>query len=443
MANVNVLDIMRSRKLDPMQFNFESIFMQNSMYLYLPPEDIAQLHKIATSLKLSSKLDEKLKMINQIMVARGFKKLACGTNRVVYRFIEDQSFVAKIALDRVGLSDNPSEYMNQQYLKPFVAKMFQVSPCGTVGFAEYVIPITRASEFYNIADDVFDILVNKILGKYVVEDIGASYFMNWGVRRGFCPVLLDYPYVYELDGKKLYCNKIMPNGLPCNGIIDYDDGFNNLICKSCGELYTARDLKSNNDQNLIIIEGGIKPMKVTINRGDEVICESMMESSTIEKPIFAKPKQKHNDNEFVVELTVDTGKYVASSTDDASPAGESDNVFDAYIGKKRNTIIPDMSHPPMPKRDKLGRFLPADHPYNNHMNRGRRTNNNVVKPDNNYTKPDQEEGSHPAPYYLTEDNGLTVVNNPHIITEKSANVKEKSQFIESSKTKAQAFADEY
>ncbi|MEG2585362.1 MAG: histidinol dehydrogenase, partial [Akkermansia sp.] len=42
------------------------------------------------------------------------------------------------------------------------------------------------------------------------------------------------------------------------------------------------------------------------NRGDEVICESMMESSTIEKPIFAKPKQKHNDNEFVVELTVDT-----------------------------------------------------------------------------------------------------------------------------------------
>ena len=30
--------------------------------------------------------------------------------------------------------------------------------------------------------------------------------MNYGLREGFGPVLLDYPYVFELDGRKLICN---------------------------------------------------------------------------------------------------------------------------------------------------------------------------------------------------------------------------------------------
>ena len=35
-----------------------------------------------------------------------------------------------------------------------------------------------------------------------MADIGTNFFMNWGIRPGFGPVLLDYPYVYELDGNK-------------------------------------------------------------------------------------------------------------------------------------------------------------------------------------------------------------------------------------------------
>ena len=58
--------------------------------------------------------------------------------------------------------------------------MFYISPCGTVGFAERVLPIKNKKEFKEIAPDVFEILVNKILGKYVMEDVGTKYFMNYG-----------------------------------------------------------------------------------------------------------------------------------------------------------------------------------------------------------------------------------------------------------------------
>ena len=39
--------------------------------------------------------NEKYRLINNIMMNRGFVKMASGTNRVVYRFADDYSFVDK------------------------------------------------------------------------------------------------------------------------------------------------------------------------------------------------------------------------------------------------------------------------------------------------------------------------------------------------------------
>ena len=83
-------------------------------------------------------------------------------------------------------------------LKPFVTKMFECSPCGTVATVERVEPITSRQEFLSVADDIFDLLNQQILGQYILEDIGTNYFMNYGLRKGFGPVLLDYPYLFEL-----------------------------------------------------------------------------------------------------------------------------------------------------------------------------------------------------------------------------------------------------
>ena len=275
MAKLSVLDVMKTKMITPAEFHFDSLMIP-PMECFLTYYDIQELHSIATSIKLSSNIKAKYKMIDDIMRPRGFKRFSAGTNRVVYSYLEDPTFLAKIAVDKVGMQDNPEEFKNQQLLKPYVAKMFYISPCGTVGFAERVLPVKNKEEFKQIASDVFDLLVYKILGKYVVEDVGTKYFMNYGVRAGFGPVLLDYPYVYKLDGKKLFCTEILPaTNMICDGEIDYDEGFNSLICTRCGKRYLACDLRDKSSNNKIInIKGGNK-MKVSVTYGNQVIKETI------------------------------------------------------------------------------------------------------------------------------------------------------------------------
>lgn len=286
MAKTNALDMLYNKTKSPLEFNFDNLWAPPLLSL-LTVQDIAELNRIATSVKLTGKIETKYKLIDQIMTNRGFVKLHAGTNRVVYRFIEDQRFVVKIAIDRVGIGDNPAEYRNQFLLKPFVTKVFEVSPCGTVGLFERVDAIMSREEFISVADDIFTLITKFFVGKYILEDFGSHYFMNWGIRKdGFGLVLLDFPYVYELDGNKLYCNapEIGNRNIVCGGQLDYDDGFNNLICTKCGKLYHARDLKKSDKEKLIIV-GGKKKMKVKVKIGSTVIKSNTQEIvKVIEQP---------------------------------------------------------------------------------------------------------------------------------------------------------------
>lgn len=126
MAKSDLLSILYSREKSPLEFHFESLYVP-PLYNYLSVEDINNLRYIATSLKLSSKIEVKYKMIDDILKRRGFKKLSAGTNRVVYKYLEDDRFVLKVAVDKVGMKDNPSEYKNQYSLQPFITKIFEVS----------------------------------------------------------------------------------------------------------------------------------------------------------------------------------------------------------------------------------------------------------------------------------------------------------------------------
>jgi hypothetical protein len=271
MARSDILNILYSKDKSPLEFQFDSLFLP-SMYYFISPQDVQSLYNIASSVRYSSKIELKYKEIDKIMTNRGFKKFHSGTNRVVYSFLEDQSFVAKIAVDKVGLRDNPDEYRNQHLLKPFVTKVFETSPCGSIGLFERVQPITSRTEFLHVAEDVFELLNKFIIGKYVLEDIGTNYFMNWGLRNGFGLVLLDFPYCYPLDGNKLYCNK--PDSItniPCGGTIDYDAGFNNLKCTRCGKLYLAQELQEKIENKLLLIKGDEPDIKVRIKRGGQTI----------------------------------------------------------------------------------------------------------------------------------------------------------------------------
>ena len=335
MANVDLLNIMKSKQVDPVKFQFDIMQIPPISY-FLSDQDIAALREIAMSLRLSAKIDVKRRMMDDIMRRRGFKRFQAGTNRIIYKFEESQAFVAKVAIDRVGLKDNPNEFKNQEILKPFVAKTFHVSECGTVALSERVEPIIRPSEFEMIAEDVYELITNRILGLYVMEDIGTKYFMNWGTRVGFGPVLLDYPYLFELDGDKLICNVPDPvTNIPCCGEIDYDDGFNELICKKCGKRYLARDLKRNITENKVIMDtiigGGKYPMIVEIKRGDEVIANSDSSSDTIVKPRIRKVnKNRFNKTELdvVIENYRPQGDVAIKEKEVAEPAVDDSKVVE-------------------------------------------------------------------------------------------------------------------
>lgn len=272
MASADILQILYAKQKTPEEFNFDAMWAP-TVFDLIPPFEVDKLRAIATSIKLSSKIDEKYKMIKAILEPYGFRKLHAGTNRVVYRHLECTNIVMKIAIDDTGMTDNPREFENQQWLKPFVTKTFDVSPCGTVAISERIQPITTKEEFLSISEDIFDLITENIIGEYVLEDIGTKFFRNWGIRNGFGPVLLDYPYVFRLDGAKLYCNKEDPiTGEICGGEIDYDDGFNFLRCTKCGAMVEAKLLKQDIKQNKICIKNEeLNSMIVNLVRGNDII----------------------------------------------------------------------------------------------------------------------------------------------------------------------------
>ena len=251
---------------------------------FLSYTDTRDLASIATSIKYNADIETKYKLIDQIMKYRGFKKAHAGTNRVVYDFLEWPAIVCKVAIDRVGMKDNPAELENQKQLQPYCCRIFDVDETGVAAIVERVNPISSINEFYSVWEDIFYLISTKILGKNVLDDIGVSYFMNYGIRPGFGPVILDYPYLFELDGSKLICNQEIqtPYGkMRCGGEIDYVHGFDEIRCTKCNKVYLAQDLQTDKKNKFIIMEGDINmSTRVRVYRGKELVSDSSASSDT-------------------------------------------------------------------------------------------------------------------------------------------------------------------
>lgn len=295
---------------DPHSFNYDMLSCPPIHYFF-SDQDIYQLHKIASSLRYAGNPKKKYQEIDKIMSNRGFRKFVSGTNRMSYECIENRSFIAKVAMDDVGLSDNPKEYKNQFILKPFCTKVFEVSPCGTLGFFERVNPITSELELGegkdSLREDIRLIIKNNIVPFYLMEDIGFKFFMNWGLREGFGPVLLDFPYMYELDSNKIYCNAPSKDSISgcCDGKIQYDPDFNYLYCSKCGVRYRAPELSKALKENKVIVKGkGESKMRIRISGGTHNVNKKIevgnyygQSMAFPRKPInkSGKPNKKYNN----------------------------------------------------------------------------------------------------------------------------------------------------
>ena len=222
-------------------FQFDKLW-HPSMSYYITQQDVLEIYNISRSAKLNALPLKKYGMVDEILKRRGFTRLHAGTNRLVYKSEYDSSICLKVGIDIVGREANVGEYYTQELLKPFCTKVFEVTPCGTVAMVERVNAIKNRYQFEDVADIIFNIIIMQFAG-IVLEDVGTNFFMNWGIREGFGPVVLDFPYAYEADIRKLHCIQRDKMGVPCDGLIDYDDGLNNIICNKCGTRYTARELR--------------------------------------------------------------------------------------------------------------------------------------------------------------------------------------------------------
>lgn len=267
---VYLIERMKSKAMNKEEFDFDKLSAPPLLSL-ISERDIRELNRIATSLKYSAKPVEKRKMIDDIMKKNGFIFHIGGTNRLTYTYIHDDSFLVKVAYDNTGIQDSPAEYRNQFLYKPFVTKVFEVSRCGTIGLFERVTPITNREEFVSVAWDIFLLINNILVGDVVAADIGAKFFMNYGIRKGFGPVLLDFPYIYNLSASKRYCTAVDKNSISgcCDGVINYDPGFNFLYCTKCGAKYKAGELTEDDiTRDLrMVYEKDIKKIDIVISGG--------------------------------------------------------------------------------------------------------------------------------------------------------------------------------
>lgn len=320
---VNQIMMLYDKKYDADIFNFDMLTGPH-IYQIVPPQIVEHIHQYIINPKYSGDTGKKIAYIDKVLKPYGLVRFAAGTNRAVYKYMEDQSFCVKVALDKTGITNNPDEFKNQQFLKPFVNKIFSVSACGTFATCERVVPIRSRQEFAAVAGDIFDVIAKKFIGKYLLEDIGTIWFKNWGIRGGFGPVLLDYPYLYEVNINQLFCNEMTPLGLPCGGQIDYDTGFNILYCTRCGKRHKAKQIGKAIHEKLIMYKGGNgMSFKIVVKKGNEVIVDktradnhidpkevlASKNSSTTISRVIPKNDNRWRNEDFDLILTIKGIKY--------------------------------------------------------------------------------------------------------------------------------------
>lgn len=257
-------DIIKESELMSYWINYFDNMTSKPINYYVSNQDIKYCMDMALSPNMATHPKERNYNLDTLMQNRGFKLIAGGTNRRFYNHVTDNIGI-KVGTDKVGFVATMKEIYNQNVLKPFCTKIFDVSQYGVLGMSELFVPFKTEAEFAQFKEPVHDILFFKIRQNNIgMEDIGLRSFKNWGVRPNFGPGLLDFPTMYVLDPRKRYCDRIV-NGHVCGSSIDYDEGYDIIRCNTCKTTYHPRDLALDNgeDLDLLLQAVGYKPKTST------------------------------------------------------------------------------------------------------------------------------------------------------------------------------------
>lgn len=323
----------------------------NPLLSYFSIDDINTIHRLAMSPSMYCNVLEEYRLIGEIMNKRGFKLIGGGTNRRTYECVYDNRIVAKVATDPVGFTSNLRELVNQNVLKPFCCKIFEVSPCGTIAIIEKVVPLKDESEFKKYSSEIFNMLFFIIRNNSIaMEDIGTRSFKNYGYRCNFGPVFLDYPTMYVADPEKRLCRNIVNNRMCC-GTLDYDEGFNVIVCSECGRTHFAKTLAKKQGDNITSLlqavgyqrkdnNKGVKAMKIKIvnSKGEIEMEKSIGGESCYIDPTTSVAMTKPSDLKNKVKKHKRIGRIVSIDRNNDNVNNNIDTSSDNNISEEITNI---------------------------------------------------------------------------------------------------------
>lgn len=288
-------------------FDFDQL-RHPGLRMLIPDQVIQNICGVVADMKLDTADGKKKRRqyFKEQLAPYGFVRLGGGTNREVYKHLDDTSVVLKIAIDTLARNNNLAEIVKQEWIKPFCTKMFDVTPCGTLGLMERGDPIINRIQRLNAADGIYRVMEICNEKGYVVGDGGADFFMNYVIRPGFGPVLCDFTSVYKLDFAKLRCRRFNPQtGKICGGAIDYQlPAMSKIVCEKCGAVYSALDLAKEVEtmEQLIHLVRSDETMEVKIIKNGAVLRHTKKSTDTIKHEVFVKNERIACDDEIKVKL---------------------------------------------------------------------------------------------------------------------------------------------
>lgn len=197
----------------------------------IPTTLARDLKRICTNRSISDN-NEKVRLVKDILEIHkiDYSELGAGTNR--YAILID-GYVFKIALDKAGMNDNANEFALSQELQPFVVRTYELSDDYVISVCEYVTVISQ-EEFIDRKDDLREIL-SILAESYLLGDVGTvnKNFTNWGFRNNKELVILDFAYIFKVNGDELLCTEHQT-------LLEYDENFHNLYCPTCRRLSAGR-----------------------------------------------------------------------------------------------------------------------------------------------------------------------------------------------------------
>lgn len=206
---------------------------------FIPRKAMAEINAICHN-RLISDNNKKADMIREVLerFEVPFTELGPGTNRYAVKI---DGFVFKIAMDKNGIDDNRIEAVMSAELQPYVAKTYECNNLMVV--SEYVTVISK--EEFKENEEVIKGILSQLADSYIFGDVGflMKNFINWGYRPNGELVILDYGYIYKIQGQEARCTHLLSDDVICGHFLEYDQNFSDLICPHCRTKYKYADIR--------------------------------------------------------------------------------------------------------------------------------------------------------------------------------------------------------